>query len=400
MKRTIETIANELAIAWRDEFPQYARDGGVLGDNTRQLVMEALLTKSFQAVLRLCAPRISMTGEDSVASLQREAERLACQDQYLPTPGRIARGMECFLLALPCSGTTDEFARWLQEPRNGDRMKSKIQDHLALLLDIPVQDVTRLEALPFLLSPATVAALTPDARRGLLHELIGSEPAGAALQFVSQHQRPIPPPAKGGTVVLGEGLWLLAATIKTNWEDEDSPCAQRLSDLASGTLDEDLLFQAEHQWVASTLTLGLPELAFVPQPLSLNDGLMRTLQSHLMSSRLAAYSADHLRDHLRSDELQVPPVVSLECFQNPAGMVVIRAHSTEGPLPTLEVSPHWAFIEGHRTWEMVLMEAFHLTEIPQEASQQPLEDPELDPRDAEGDHPLWKVAHPASRRIH
>lgn len=396
MNRTTQSIANDLAQAWQEEYEHFLREGGMLGDRTRQLVMEALGQQSFQAVFSQCAPVVTRSGPGSAAALQREAERLACQDLYLSSPTQVEKGVECFLLAVPCSGTTDEFSRWLEEGNHASQLKEKVRTHLALLLDIPLSDVRKLEALPFLLPPPAVASMTPDARRALLHELLNkAEPLpGPALRFVTQHQRLPQTGAPSQAVVLGEGLWLMAASLKTDWENEDSSSAQRLSDLSSGTLDEDLLTQAEELWTLAIADLDMPELAFVPQPLSLNDGLMRTLQAHLMSSRLAAYSADHLREHLRSNELQVPAIIHLECFRNSQGWVIIQAQSEEGPLPQLQISPHWALTEGEQAWESALTEAFQLQGVPLETQEPPA------PSEEEGDHPAWKIAQPASKRIH
>lgn len=396
MNRTTQSIANDLAQAWQEEYEHFLREGGMLGDRTRQLVMEALGRKSFQAVFSQCAPVVAQSGPGSAGALQREAERLACQDLCLASPTRVEKGVECFLLAVPCSGTTDEFSRWLEEGSHAEQLKAKVRAHLALLLDIPLTDVRKLEALPFLLPPPAVASMTPDARRALLHELLNtSDPVpGPALRFAAQHQRLSQSGALLNAVVLGEGLWLMAASLRTDWENEDSPSAQRLSDLSSGTLDEDLLAQAEDRWGEAIADLDMPELAFIPQPLSINDGLMRTLQAHLMSSRLAAYSADHLRERLRANELQVPAIVHLECFQNAQGWIVIKAQSEEGLLPQLQVSPHWAFTEGERAWEAALTEAFQLEGAPFEARETAA------PAEEEGDHPAWKIAQPVSKRIH
>lgn len=396
MNRTTQSIANDLAQAWQEEYEHFLREGGMLGDRTRQLVMEALGQQSFQAVFSQCAPVVARSGPGSAGALQREAERLACQDLCLSSPTQVEKGVECFLLAVPCSGTTDEFSRWLEEGSHAIQLKEKVRAHLALLLDIPLSDVRKLEALPFLLPPPAVASMTPDARRALLHELLNkAEPfPGPALRFVTQHQRLPQTGAPSQAVVLGEGLWLMAASLRTDWENEDSPGAQRLSDLSSGTLDEDLLAQAEERWTLAIAELNMPELAFIPQPLSLNDGLMRTLQAHLMSSRLAAYSADHLRERLRTNELQVPAIIHLECFQNAQGWMVIQAHSEEGPLPQLQISPYWALTEGEQAWESALAEAFQLQGVPFEAQEAST------PSEEEGDHPAWKIAQPVSKRIH
>lgn len=393
MNRAPHVIAQDLIEAWHAE---HLMEGVTLGERTRALLLEALANRTCQEVLRVAAPAVAAHTPQGLVFLQREAERLACQDQYVSLR-HPKRGMEALLFALPCSGATNDFLQWIQQPGHQTKLLQKVQNHLALLLGSNPSAVSKIQALPFLLDPATVATLTSDTRRALLHDLLSDpEDRSPAWAFIEARKLSHQVLKKDHPLVLSEGVLLLAAAINTDWENEDSPTSDRLSDLAEGVLDGDLITQAEHLWVASSLELELPDLAFVPQPLSVNDALIRTLQAHMMSIRLVHQSTENLREHLREDTLQVPAIVHLKCSQDVEGTVVVQAQSTEGSLPVLRISPHWAFIEGKDIWESTLAEAFSLAETPQWQETMG----EISTSEIQGDHPAWKIALPAPPGIH
>lgn len=397
MNRAPHTIAQDLIEAWQVE---HSTEGLMLGERTRSLLMEALANRTCQDVLRAAAPAVTARTPHGLVFLQREAERLACQDQYVslrqPKPG-----MEALLFALPCSGATNDFLQWIEDPHHRSQLLQKAQSHLALLLGSSSSAISRIQALPFLLDPSTVATLTSDTRRALLHDLLSEpEDRSPAWAFIQDRKLIHQVLKKDHPLVLSEGVLLLAAAIETHWENEDSPISDRLSDLTEGVLDGDLITQAENLWVASSLELELPDLAFVPQPLSVNDALIRTLQAHMMSVRLVHQSPENLRDHLREDTLQVPAIVHLQCSQDAEGTVVVQAQSTEGSLPVLRISPHWAFIEGKDIWESTLAEAFSLSDLPQWQEAIGENEPAPSPGEEQGDHPAWKNALPAAPGLH
>lgn len=399
MARSTDAIAQQLAEAWLEEHPQILARGQGLGERARRLVEEALDQHAFAAVLHACAPMVSQTGPGSVGTLQREAERLACQDRC--AAGQEAKGLECLLFALPISGALEEFGAWVSTPGNAPELASKAGDYLARLLGMASDEVERLEALPFLLSPAVVAAWTPDTRRSLLLEMLGGAEPRRIHGIVEQHRLLLDAPTPD-KLMLGEAMWVLAATVQTHWDTGHGERTQRLAALAAGTLDDAVLDEAEAEWTQSLEGMGLPDLAFLLPPTGLNDGLFQTLRAHLMSARLAHHTPASLRDILlENDRSDVDPVTALACFQAPDGMLVLKAHSTHGPLPTLRISPHWALIEGEHAWKEAVWESFDMPEdTPLDGDAPLLTAPAASPQDLEGDHPAWKRAHPAPPGVH
>lgn len=417
ISKNTEEMAQALVTAWtrsRQAPATPVPEGMPLDDGTLDVVSEALLWGNFDQALALAAPELRRIDPQAPQEIQREAERLACRDAWLPeTEQDLPRpgfGQECLLMAVPCSGTAGEMAQWLTQDDQRARLLGAVRAHLARLLNLPADRVLQLEALPGLTHPEAVASLSANSRRRLLHEMLrdglpppepAAWPAGAISGVLRGNTVPL-----ARTFRLNEGVWLVAARVETRWDSSEEDADDRLYDLAMGMLDEHVVEQTESLWDQALAELPtLPVLAFVPQPLSVNAALIRTLQAHLLSARLQGVPHDSLLENLRDNALHLARVVRLSHHRDPQGNVVLLAETEDKALPTVKVSFPWAMIEGPQAFEEVLAEAFGLEPQP---SPVPVESVPaavmptaagVDPRAWEGDHPAWGRAMKAPSRL-
>ena len=389
-------ISHDLEATWQREAPRVLAEQGDLGDDLRRLLMEALDGGVSSEVLALCSKEVLQYGNGHVL-LQREAERLACHDFYPSSMSPQSVGRECALLALPAMGSTDELDEWLQRPAAKRCLEKHAREHLARLMGISENRIEKSILLEGTMGSASVAALTPDARRVLLQELL-EIPRAPGTPSIVGHLQDMATQRQISSFPT-EGIILLAVVARTDWES-DTPMAQRLTDLIIGNMDDESLAESEDHWVEAAERIGLPSETMVGQPVSLNDALMQTLRSYLFSARVHAHALAGGQG-LLSNPPELPAIQMFSVFQGEDGNVVIEAQTEEGDLPTLVVSPHWAMTEGEDAWREAIAETFQVKGVIDGPNRPgPASESMIDSHDQEGDHPAWRWAHPTPRQLH
>ena len=394
-ERTPAAIAHDLMRAWEEEQGPLASPPDTdLGDGVRRLLIEALDNGTFREVVLACK---DFQQTSALGVLQREAERLACHDFYPPSMQPQAVGRECALFALPVMGATEDMDAWLRHADHKHRLEHRIKSHLSDFLNIPENRLEKVFVFNGLMMSSTIAALTPDARRALMHEML-QIPQRADVPSIVTHLQENSPFVLGTPGFLSEALVVVAVVARTDWEAETA-MAHRLTDWVTGQTDEDTLIQGEATWMGLLDTLGLPAETLAGQPVSVNEALMQTLRSYLFSARVQAHALAG-GGGLGSDPPRLPAIETFTVFQTPDGDVVIEARTEEGEIPRLVVSPHWAMTEGQEAWQQALMESFDIDQTLNPIERLDAVPEPADPYLVMGDHPAWRHAHPTPRQVH
>jgi hypothetical protein len=124
---------------------------------------------------------------------------------------------------------------------------------------------------------------------------------------------------------------------------------------------------------------------------------MQLLMAKVMSTRLMAEDSEQLLDHIEQEnDLGLTPVLHFEAspsVDDPSRMN-IQAMTSNGSLPAIEVSYHWALTNGPHALQVLLAEAFGMGEEPHASFRQSA------PMESEPLHPGWKRALPPAPGLH
>lgn len=399
------TLSQRLADAWRKEGAHALESLGPLGEESHQVIQEALLEHAFQATFHQALGLLSDKERDGVGLIQREAERLACLHSWIePTrPGR-----EMVLLALPCGTNAANLSYWLQEGDNRYSLGSVLVEHLAECWALSEEAIERVVLFPAPVSPEAVAALSSDGRRKLVEEMMQRDHQGPVFQHL-QEALIEPGDADPLTSQLGsEGLLLFAVGVHTEWSsDEISDPSENVREMLQEQIDPAEVQLREAAWLDRWTSLpDFPLMAYVPQPTSLTRGLMQVLQARVMNTRLAFEDPEQLVEQISGHhDLQFAPILRFQAAPAPADPLTmeIKAWTTRGALPAIEISTHWALAGGPVELQVLLTQAFDLS--PSMLQQTA----ERFPYSAEGAamaapseplHPAWQRALPPAPGLH
>lgn len=383
------TLSKKLIRAWQTEGSHALEAHGVVGKELAETIDEALVLGCLQETLIHAA----MMGLDprAVGILNREGERKAGVHFWDPQHhGR--EDTECFLLACPCSGDAIGFNQWLNAPGNVDKLKGILLQQIALLTRLEDEKLEALEVLPALLPPPLIAQITAEARRSLLLELCkGGE--GKVRETLLDKALPAQSDPEG-PVRLTEGVLLIAVVAKTHWGKELRADAQEenwAAELAQGEVDPDFLKQAQALWSEKTQPLGLPSLAQLSQPVSVNEALMDTLHAGLTTLRLNMLPAEVLEETAAAGQtVRLPHVYQLTVSAEDSRTLRMDILTEYGQV-VAKLSSDWAMVEGEEAFHAALARSLDINL--DEANHQAW-DKDKAPADIVGDHPAWDQALP------